>query len=95
MKTSDLLVALLGNGVAFNRTGADSIERFQFITCFKQRLPFLNRLFTLDDIIKLIKLMFVKCERDAKLADTAILAMDSTTARLNAPYNLSILTSFW
>ncbi|MCQ7963622.1 hypothetical protein NP258_08920, partial [Salmonella enterica] len=31
--------------------------------------------------------MLVKCERDAKLADTAILAMDSTTARLNAPYN--------
>ncbi|VZZ88049.1 conserved protein of unknown function [Escherichia coli] len=31
--------------------------------------------------------MFVECERDAKLADAAILAMDSTTARLNAPYN--------
>lgn len=87
MESSNLLIALLGNGVALNRSGADSIERFQFITCFKQSLPFLNGLFALDDIIKLIKLMLVKCERDAKLADTAILAMDSTTARLNAPYN--------
>jgi len=47
----------------------------------------LDRLFALDDVIELVKLMLVKCERDAKLADAAILAMDSTTARLNAPYN--------
>lgn len=88
MKTSDLLVALLSDGITFNCTGADGIKRFKFITSFKQRLAFLNRLFLLNDIIKLIKLMFVECERDAKLADAAILAMDSTTARLNALYNL-------
>lgn len=88
METSDLLVALLSDGITFNRTGADGIKRFKFITSLKQRLAFLNRLLPLNDIIKLIKLMvFVECERDAKLADAAILAMDSTTARLNAPYN--------
>ncbi len=87
METSDLLVALLSDGITFNRTGADGIKRFKFITSLKQRLAFLNRLLPLNDIIKLIKLMFVECERTAKLADAAILAMDSTTARLNAPYN--------
>lgn len=87
METSDLLVALLSDGITFNRTGADGIKRFKFISSLKQRLAFLNRLLPLNDIIKLIKLMFVECERDAKLADAAILAMDSTTARLNAPYN--------
>ena len=87
METSDLLVALLSDGITFNRTGADGIKRFKFITCFKERLPLLDRLFALDDVIELVKLMLVKCERDAKLADAAILAMDSTTARLNAPYN--------
>ena len=89
MEAGDLLIALFSNGIALDRTGTNGIERFQLITRFKQRLAFLDRLFTLDNIIKLIKLMLVKCERDAKLADTAILAMDSTTARLNAPYNSS------
>lgn len=65
METSDLLVALLSDGITFNRTGADGIKRFKFITSLKQRLAFLNRLLPLNDIIKLIKLMFVECERDA------------------------------
>ncbi len=59
------------NGVALNGFGADSIERFQFITCFKQSFALSEWAFALDDIVKLIKLMLVKCERDAKLADTA------------------------
>ena len=59
METSDLLVALLSDGITFNRTGADGIKRFKFISSLKQRLAFLNRL-PLNDIIKLIKLMFVE-----------------------------------
>ena len=87
MKTSDLLVALLSDGITFNRTGAAGIKRFKFITSLKQRLAFLNRLLTINYIINLIKIKFVECVPDAKLADAAILELDSTTARLNAPYN--------
>jgi hypothetical protein len=50
-------------------------------------LPFLDGLFALDNIIELIKLMLIQGKRDTQLADTAILAMDGTTARLNASYN--------
>ena len=87
MEAGDLLVALFGNGVAFDGARTDSIERFQFVSRLKQRLPFLNRLFALDDIVKLIEFVLIQSKRDTELADAAILAMDSTTARLNAPYN--------
>ena len=87
MEAGDLLITLFGDGVAFNGARTDSIERFQFVSRFKQRLPFLNRLFALDDIIKLIEFMLIQGKRDTELADAAILAMDSTTARLNASYN--------
>ncbi|MNT36314.1 hypothetical protein D3C71_795240 [compost metagenome] len=87
MEAGDLLIALLGDGVAFNGARTDSIERFQFVSRLKQRLPFLNRLFALDDIIKLIEFMLIQGKRDTELANAAILAMDSTTARLNASYN--------
>ena len=87
MEAGDLLITLFGDGVALDGARTDSIERFQFVSRFKQRLPFLNRLFALDDIIKLIKFMLIQGKRDTELADAAILAMDSTTARLNASNN--------
>src|SRR5690606_32655148 len=91
MEAGDLLITLFGDGIAFDGARTDSIERFQFVSRFKQRLPFLNRLFALDDVIKLVKLMLIQGKRDTELADAAILAMDSTTARLNASYN----SLFW
>ena len=87
MEAGNLFVTLFGDGIALNGTGTNRIQRFQFITGFEQGLPFLNGLFTLDNIIQLIKLMLIKSERDAKLADAAILTMDCATARLNASYN--------
>ncbi|MEM0758049.1 hypothetical protein J4W32_26065, partial [Escherichia coli] len=48
---------------------------------------FLTMIMPTNDISNLMNLMFVECERDANLADAAFLAMDSTTARLKAPYN--------
>ena len=72
METSDLLVALLSDGITFNRTGADGIKRFKFISSLKQRLAFLNRLLPLNDIIKLIKLMF----REGKLLDGGYMMED-------------------
>jgi hypothetical protein len=87
MKAGDLLIALFGDGVAFDGARTNCIQRFQLITGFEQGLSFLDRLFPLDDVIQLIKLMLVQSKRDAKLANAAILAMDCTTARLNASYN--------
>jgi hypothetical protein len=87
MEARNLLVALLGDGVTLDGARADCIERFQFVSRFEQRLPFLNRLLALNDVIKLIKFMLVQGKRDTELANAAILTMDSTTARLNASYN--------
>ncbi len=87
METGDLLITLFGDGIAFDGARTDSVERFQLIACFKQGLTFLDGLFTLNDIVELIQLMLIKSKGDAKLADTAILTMDSTTARLNASNN--------
>jgi hypothetical protein len=44
MEAGDLLITLFGDGVALDGARTDSIERFQFVSRFKQRLPFLNRL---------------------------------------------------
>ncbi len=44
-----------------------------------------------NDIIKLIKFMFVECEWDVKLVDVVILVMDSIIVRLNVLYNLFFL----
>ena len=87
MEARNLLVTLFGDSIALDSTGANSIQRLQFITGLEEGLPFLDGLFALDNIIQLIKLMLIKSERDAKLADAAILTMDSATARLNASYN--------
>jgi hypothetical protein len=87
MEAGDLLITLFGDGVAFDGPGANSVQRFQLITGFEQGLTFLDRLFPLDNIIQLIKLMLVQSKGDAELADAAILTMDSTTARLNASNN--------
>ena len=87
VEAGDLLVALFGNGIALDGARTDSVQRFQFVSRFKQRLPFLNRLFTLDNIIKLIKLVLIQGKRNTELADAAVLTMDSTTARLNASNN--------
>lgn len=72
MEAGDLLVALFGNGVAFDGARTDSIERLQFVSRLKQRLPFLNRLFALDDIVKLIEFVLIQSKRDTELADAAI-----------------------
>lgn len=72
METGDLLITLFGNGVAFNGARTNCIQRFQLITGFEQGLSFLDRLFPLDNVIKLIKLMLVQSKRDAKLANAAI-----------------------
>ena len=87
VEAGNLLIALLGDGVAFDGPGANGIQRFQLITGFEQGLTFLDGLFPLDNIIQLIKLVLVQSKGDAELADTAILTMDSTTARLNASNN--------
>jgi hypothetical protein len=87
MEAGNLLITLFGDGVAFDGARTNRIQRFQLITGFEQGLPFLDRLFPLDDIIQLIKLVLVQSKRDAKLANAAILTMDCTTARLNASYN--------
>jgi hypothetical protein len=86
-ETGDLLVTLFSDGVALDRAGTNSVKRFQFIPGFKQSLTFLDGLFALNDIVELIELVFIECEGDAELANTAILAMDCTSARLNASYN--------
>jgi len=87
MEAGDLLVALLGDGIALDGARTDCIDRFQFVSRFEQRLPFLNRLLALDDIVKVIECMLIQSKRDSELADAAILAIDSSTARLNASYN--------
>lgn len=40
MEGGDLLITLFGDGVAFDRAGADRVQRFKLITCFEQRLTF-------------------------------------------------------
>lgn len=65
MKTGDLLVALLRNGIAFYRPRANGVQRSQFIACFKQRLPLLDRLLPFNDVVELIELVFIQGERDA------------------------------
>ncbi len=87
MEASNLLITLLGDGIAFDGPGANSVQRLQLITGFEQGLTFLDRLFPLDNIIQLIKLMLVQSKGDAELANAAILTMDCTTARLNASNN--------
>lgn len=83
VEACNLLVALFSNGVALDRAGADSVERFQIVACFKQRLAFLNRFFTLDNVVELIQLMFIQGERDTQLTNAAVLTVDGTATRLN------------
>ena len=79
VECGDLLVALFGDGIALNGSGTDRIQRFQLIPRLKQRLALLNRLFPLNDVIKLVQLMLIKRKRDTQLADAAILTVDRTT----------------
>ncbi len=78
VEAGNLLVALFGDGITLDGAGADSVKRFQIVTRFKQRLAFLNRFFTLDNIVKLIQLMFIQSERNAQLTNAAVLTVDGT-----------------
>ena len=45
METGDLLVALLGDGVAFDGPGTDRVQRLQLVAGLEQGLAFLDGLF--------------------------------------------------
>ena len=83
METGDLLVALLGDGVAFDGPGTDRVQRLQLVAGLEQGLAFLDGLFPLDNVVELVQLVGIKGERNAQLADAAVLAMDRTTTRLD------------
>lgn len=72
METGDLLVALLGDGVAFDGPGTDRVQRLQLVAGLEQGLAFLDGLFPLDNVVELVQLVGIKGERNAQLADAAV-----------------------
>ena len=54
METGDLLVALLGDGVAFDGPGTDRVQRLQLVAGLEQGLAFLDGLFPLDNVVELV-----------------------------------------
>jgi len=50
MKTGDLFVTLLCNGIGLDGAGADGIERFEFVSSLEEIFSLLDRFFALYDL---------------------------------------------